>query len=765
MIRPDEERLYNLLPAVYRQRDHVQGEPLRALMAVLETELQQLEADLDATYDNWFIETCDAWVIPYIADLVGVRGLEREQPRWFDHRRLVANAIAYQRRKGTVATLEGVIRDVTGRAAMVVEFSRLLAITPHIRHIRPHDLRRAIDVRQTSALQNLNGPFDTVAHTVNVRNTGQHHDLDVPQAIGQGAYNLDHVGIFLWRLQYYPVPFSGAYPVDRLGGGRFTFHPLGHNMPLYQRPQPSGHIAERTYQKNLPIPITRELFAADLAEYHQHFELVPHDERPPNTRYYGPDRSLNILWPDADNCGEAGKQVDPLDLVSMDLSGWDDMTPDQWQAQLAMLLPVNMLAHGRGAVAVDVELGRIAFFRGENTLGEQLIRKDGNFVGVSFTYGFSGDIGGGPYDRRWSMPSVVDLRPHVFEISVAKTGTDTATTGNSDGTDSGEHPLIVRTMQNALKHWEAYRKRHSKPIGLIRFLDNGRYGGNIPPINLPDGSRLILMAEDGVCPSIIAFGGNAPLRVHAEHPGAEIVFNGLHIGCPLRIEGSPDVNIQHCTIMASGEQSRDSVIVAQGSDSPNLNSRDLSLAIERSIVGSLYLPGRIRALSVKNSILDGRSEMALTVRETLDDGPRLPMALTLEYVTVFGQIQVDDNVIMSATGVIFGASVVMTTSGPVAIQFSYVPPDSSVTSHGAELRLDQTNVRDERPVFNSIRLGEAAYAQLSLRCPRSIRRGAADGSEMGAFHYLYQPQREDNLLAILDDYLPAGMEASVYYVT
>ncbi|WP_267876476.1 MULTISPECIES: hypothetical protein [Moorena] len=34
------ERLYNLLPAIYRQRDFAQGEPLRALLAVMEKELQ-----------------------------------------------------------------------------------------------------------------------------------------------------------------------------------------------------------------------------------------------------------------------------------------------------------------------------------------------------------------------------------------------------------------------------------------------------------------------------------------------------------------------------------------------------------------------------------------------------------------------------------------------------------------------------------------------------------------------------------------------------
>jgi hypothetical protein len=35
---------------------------------------------------------------------------------------------------------------------------------------------------------------------------------------------------------------------------------------------------------------------------------------------------------------------------------------------------------------------------------------------------------------------------------------------------------------------------------------------------------------------------------------------------------------------------------------------------------------------------------------------------------------------------------------------------------------------------------------------------------MGVFHDLFQPQREANLRARLDDYTPAGTEAGIIYV-
>jgi len=69
------ERLYNLLPAIYRIRDVEKGEPLRALMSILEAEFDRIERDIDAAYRNGFIETCDDWAIPYIADLLGVTPL------------------------------------------------------------------------------------------------------------------------------------------------------------------------------------------------------------------------------------------------------------------------------------------------------------------------------------------------------------------------------------------------------------------------------------------------------------------------------------------------------------------------------------------------------------------------------------------------------------------------------------------------------------------------------------------------------------------
>ena len=69
------EDIYELLPPIYRIRDTEQGEPLKALIAVLAEQAEVVEEDIARLYDNWFIETCEEWVVPYIGDLLGVRGL------------------------------------------------------------------------------------------------------------------------------------------------------------------------------------------------------------------------------------------------------------------------------------------------------------------------------------------------------------------------------------------------------------------------------------------------------------------------------------------------------------------------------------------------------------------------------------------------------------------------------------------------------------------------------------------------------------------
>lgn len=142
-----KDRLYNLLPAVHRQRDAEQGYPLKALLQVISEQVNVVEDDINGLYENWFIETCQDWVVPYIGDLVGYRPVsEAGEPgdvtgqeglglnKILFPRREVANTIGYRRRKGTLALLEELSRSAAGWPARAVEFYRLLQVAQHINH-------------------------------------------------------------------------------------------------------------------------------------------------------------------------------------------------------------------------------------------------------------------------------------------------------------------------------------------------------------------------------------------------------------------------------------------------------------------------------------------------------------------------------------------------------------------------------------------------------------------------------------------------------
>src|SRR5262249_19545738 len=153
--------------------DAERGEPLRALLAVLAEQAAIVEDDIAQLYDNWFIETCAEWVVPYIGDLLGARGLyslrrTSSRPPAFSQRARGANTIGSPRPKGTASMLEQVARDFTGWDARAVEFFELLATTQYLNHLRPKNLRTP-DLRDLPTRELLDTPFDTIAHTADVR--------------------------------------------------------------------------------------------------------------------------------------------------------------------------------------------------------------------------------------------------------------------------------------------------------------------------------------------------------------------------------------------------------------------------------------------------------------------------------------------------------------------------------------------------------------------------------------------------------------------
>ena len=98
------DKLWNLIPAIYRFQDTDSFDhngPLRELVNRIGSQAAILRRATDRLWEDQSIETCDDWVIPYIADLLDARLVNGLPAR--EQRLNVANTIYYRRRKGTVA--------------------------------------------------------------------------------------------------------------------------------------------------------------------------------------------------------------------------------------------------------------------------------------------------------------------------------------------------------------------------------------------------------------------------------------------------------------------------------------------------------------------------------------------------------------------------------------------------------------------------------------------------------------------------------------
>ncbi len=354
------DRLYQLLPAFYRIRDAGQNFVLRDLLRVIAEQVDLVEADISGLYENWFVETCHDWAVPYIGDLVGYRQLhEAGEPgpadtpqglrrnRFLIPRRDVANTLRSRRRRGTLAVLEQLSADVAGWPARAVEFADQLGRSQSLASARTGHSRNA-DLRDTGALEHVGGPFGTLAHTADLRAPAAPRD--------PGRFSIAGIGLFVWRLRAYPITQGGALRIDQKKN-HFTFSLLGHDQPLYTRPRAEAGPTALAGPLNLPIPISRSAFERDKAAY------------------YGEGKSLAIYR-------APGLPAIPLDAILVaDLSDWQRYRPRP------------------GTVAVDPELGRIVFPGREDP---ETLRN----VLVSYHYGFSADIGGGEYERPLSQNTV-----------------------------------------------------------------------------------------------------------------------------------------------------------------------------------------------------------------------------------------------------------------------------------------------------------------------------------------------------------------------
>lgn len=696
--------LYGLLPAIYREKDLSLGAPVRALFGILQQQYDLLEDDIGALYDNWFVETCEPWVLPYLAELLGAAEVTRRDYPAVDLRSMVANTLAFRRRKGLPATFEAVTACATGWPARVVEGAASVATSATVRQPR-RGLIDTVSVRESWALDRLGGAFDPVRRTADVRSSS--------------LYNLDRLGVFLWRLQTYPLRAvsAGAPAPAAAKHGGLTFHPLGRDMPLFNRPSGNHTVEQRTALRDVPAPLSRSMLADEITSggtgRHR-------DERFLLSEF--PAFAVSLVTPTA-----SGKR-EPLkaeEIVIADLVDW---------------APPVVPASAR--VAVDPERGRLILLR---TADRKLA------VLTDHCYGFAGDIGGGPYPR----PALTKLADrNVWRGRVGGPG------GGDD-----EH---FASLGAALIRWAEHDSN-----GIIEIADNRIYdlsdetGTDASIALIGQHRRLVIQAAPYHRPCL-----RGTLAVSAGAAGGTLQLDGLLIGGTIRISGGVDLTLHHCRIIPRPGQP--SISAAGG------ESDDLRVTLEGTIAGPLRLPAEAGKLRISRSIVDGNGRAALAApgghagtaathaAHFRDAAP----SASITRATILGPAVVER---LEASDSIFTGPLRVITQYEGYARHCAFPIDSRAPhqqyaclltgSAFVERTPESESVKNISPIFTSLDVDHPGYAHLSPKCPKEIRAGASDGAEMGVFHGLNEVQREENLRAVLEDYLPFDLQPRVIYAT
>lgn len=425
--------------------------------------------------------------------------------------------------------------------------------------------------------------------------------------------------------------------------------------------------------------------------------------------YYGPGKSILLERAAA----TAGDPPDPIPSAEVSVCDLGDLLDGGGNVTGWAHVPEA----GSGHVTIDPARGRIAF-------GDAPDRT----VLATFHLGFSAPIGGGEYERGEASPLFGDVRAAEDSTALAS-------------------------------------EVGSATSGTVELMDSGRYEAP-PTIAVEAGRTLVLRAANGACPLLEATAEIA-LAIGA---GGTLILDGLVItGAGLRLPSAADdeprtLVLRHCTIVP-GE-------VGTEADAPGLvvEHAFARVEVDASILAPLHVTETASA-TIARSILDATEDSLVAYR-----GPEDELApggnLTLTDVTVMGKVHAQ--AIEEATNTLFVSRLgdPDTWPGPVwadrrqvgCVRFSFVPEGSRVPRR-FQCHPDEGDAPSPWPHFTSLRYGDPGYGQLSIHTAEVIRRGGDDEGEIGAFHALYQPQREANLRIRLDEYLRFGLEAGIYYAT
>lgn len=747
------EKLWEWLPAVYREQDGLKGDDsLRAFLRAVAEQAALAKRSQDRLWDDVFVEMASDWAIPYISQLVATRLVSSLNLR--GRRVDTAKTIYYRRRKGTLVVQEQLVSDIAGWDSKVVEEFKRLARSWHmldcpltgeqnIARLTKTPKGGIADIRSARGARLTCDAFDEFHYTPEMRS---------PTGVS-GRRGIETVSYHIYRLQ--PVTFSGVQPrrFGALADGRdqSTFDPSGRDIALF-----SGNALQVDWagwqtaaEWELPRPITCRLLAEEV------FEITAEE----------------IAWvlTEAPIVGQPQREAAAVDLTK--LVGKQFFHRREF-VRLLNGMPSNVTLTAPGVItrllssSLVRKCGSAALLPNgaENSPWPmQNNPQDAAFGLPAMTLGFAGipEPVGRPRTRAanleyWNPPSPADVdlfvSPETGRFVLERGGNSAQSVrvsyqvGMLAPVGAGAFSREASTEIPDLT-WQNSSVIAGTPAdGIVEVVDSRTYGSPQDQLAI---INTRVKAREGQRPYFVL---RQDWQLSSIQDDAVLELDGLWIGARspnhVILDGNfESVIIRYCSFDPGGEAADGSVLPAV-----DLVVRGFieNLIIENSMLGIIRLDGvdaSIENITLVDSILQTR-DAASVVIEAITAELRMERSTVITPSEI--QLAIDVERLFASDSLVAGL-IDVTDNQNGCFRFSAATSGSRVAKPYRSVFLKQI-----AGLFVSTKFGDYRYAHLTPRVYPKVLEGAEKGVEMGVFNQAIHAIKARGAHTKVLEYLPFG---------